>query len=64
MVKKKDKEALLGLRTAVILQIAVTLGMVTGWLSYLTTPVIPAAVTVGLAAAGGALMALHKLISK
>lgn len=62
MVKKKDRGAILGLRAVVILQIAVTIGVVAGWLSYLTTPITPAAVTVGLAAAGGSLVVLHKII--
>lgn len=64
MAKKRDKEAILSLRSALILQTAVILGVVAGWLSYLTAPVMPTAVAVGLAASGGALIVLHNIIAE
>ncbi|MEU4421075.1 hypothetical protein AB0F81_10635 [Actinoplanes sp. NPDC024001] len=56
-------DPLLTVRTAVVLLLALVVGVLAGALSYLTDGSVPAAVLWGGGAAGAALMLFHTLIA-
>lgn len=60
----KKKKPLFSVRVAVVLQAAVIIGVISGWLSYLVAPVLPGAVGAGLAAGCMTVVLLHKLIDE
>lgn len=62
--KKKKPEPLFGLRVVVVMEAAVIVGVISGWLSYMLTPVLPGAVGAGLAAGCMSVVLLHRLIDK
>jgi len=55
---------LLTVRAALVLLMASVVGLVAGGLAYLTDHDVPAAVLVGAAAAGGALLLFHTLLGR
>jgi hypothetical protein len=57
-------DPLLNLRAALLLLIALIVGLIAGSLSYLSTRDVPAAVLIGGAAAGGALALFHNLLAR
>lgn len=55
---------LLGVRTALVILLAVLAGVAAGWLSFLASHSLPAATLAGGSAAGGALLLFEKIIGQ
>lgn len=64
MPKKKKPEPLFSMRVVVVLQAAVIIGVISGWLSYLVAPILPGAIGAGLAAGCMTVVLLHSLIDE
>lgn len=61
---KKKTQPLFDMWTTVGLQAAVIFGLISGWLSFLVVPSLPAAACAGLAAGCMAAVVLHRLIDE
>lgn len=62
MTASRSRPPLFTLRTLVILIVSLLVGVATGWLTYLGSPHVPAAVLAGLAACGACMVGLHQLV--